>query len=94
MFWTTPIFENDLLYATIIETVGCSEVSGYVDQTAMRHISQNSKKSLLTLSVMTISNLRAQQVTFVIHSLLFSLSSIFFFFCESASLAKHAQGNI
>jgi len=92
MSWTTPIFENDLLYTMITETVGCSEGSVYVDQTALRHISQNSKKSLLTLCVMTISNLRAQQVTFVIHSLLFSLSS--FFFCDSSSLTKHAQGDV
>ena len=92
MSWTTPILENDLLYTMITETVGCSEGSGYVDQTALRHISQNSKKSLLTLSVMTISNLRAQQVTFLIYSLLFSLSS--FFFCDSSSLTKHAQGDM
>jgi hypothetical protein len=50
----------------LIETVGCSEGSGYVDQTALRHISQNSKKYLLKLSVMTNSDLRAQQVAFLI----------------------------
>ena len=76
----------------ITETVGCSEGSGYVDQTALRHISQNSKKSLLKLSVMTFSNLRAQLVTFLIHSFLFSLSS--FFFCDSSSLTKHAHDNM
>jgi len=46
------------MYTMTIETVGCSEGSGYVDQTAQRHISQNNKNTLLKLSVMTISNLR------------------------------------
>jgi hypothetical protein len=92
MSWTKPIFENDLMCTVIIETVGCSQGSGHVDQTALGHVSQNSKKSLLKLSVMTISNLRAQQVTFLIHSLLFSLSC--FFFYDSSSLTKHAHGNM
>ena len=90
--WTTPIIENDLLFTMIIETQGCSEGSGYIEQTALRHVSQNSKKSLLQLFVMMISNLWAQKITFLIHSLLSSLSS--FFFCASSSLTKHAHGNM
>ena len=67
MSWKTPILENDLMYTMIIETVRCSEGSGYIQQTALRQVSQNSKESVLNSSVTAISNLRVQQATFSVN---------------------------
>jgi hypothetical protein len=47
MSWTTSILDNDVPFTMIIETVGCSEGSGYFDEAELCNVSQNSKVSLL-----------------------------------------------